>query len=174
MIMQKDVVGGKWPSAIFAFAFGQGVNGTPGRTNEALAAVILELLATYPLPLFVQWEIGDALRDSETAVAYRAVPQDGYLSTRGVLAQYTEAWQEKFSVAAETAVFLIAHPDHRPRCWDLLLEAGFQPSIPTISIPWQQFGCDQFGYDPDSVQPWTRSRAAFLAYEASLCLKQDP
>lgn len=171
MIIQKDDVGGKRPFAIFAFAFGQGPNGTPGRTNEALAAHILELRALCPLPLFVQWEIGDALRGSETAVAYCAIPQEGYLSTRGVLAQFTKVWQEKFGVVANTAVFLIAHPDHRPRCRDLLLEAGFLPSIPTMSISWQKFGCDKFGYDPDSVQPWTRSRTAFLAYEASLRLK---
>ncbi|MCP4418425.1 MAG: hypothetical protein GY805_17540, partial [Chloroflexi bacterium] len=137
------------------------------------AAHISSLLADYPLPLFVQWEIGDVLRGWNTAVSHRAIPQNEYLSTRGVLAQFKDAWQEKYGAVDETAVILIAHPDHQPRCRELLLEAGFQPLIPAASIPWEQFGCDKFGYDPDSVQPWTRNRAAFLAYELSIRMKRD-
>lgn len=155
---------------IFAFAFGQGEDGTPGRTNEALAAQITNLLPVYPLPVFAQWEIDDALQKRGTAVTYRAVPQNGYLSTRGVLAQFRQAWQNLYGGGQDTAVILIAHPDHQTRCRELLQEVGFQLILPAVSIDWQQFGCDKFGYDPDSTQPWTRNRAAFLRYESSVRL----
>ena len=154
--------------AIFAFAFGQGPSGTPGRTNQALAAELLAVRETHPLRLFAQWEIVDALPDLDTAVAYTATPQKGYLSTRGVIEQFRAAWEMQFGEVMDTAVILIAHPDHQIRCRDLLQEAGFDPLIPVSSFPWEQFGCDAFGYDPASVQPWTRSRAAFVAYELSV------
>lgn len=69
---------------------------------------------------------------------------------------------------------LVGHPDHVHRCLYLCdalpgtrertvrLAGG---SLLPDAGEWAACGCDAFGYDPRSSQPWTRNRAVFLVRE---------
>ncbi len=162
--------------AIVAFAFGQGTNSTPGGTNHALAAVIKTTTAVHPVPVFAQWEIADALAELGVSVAETAVSHQNYLSTEGVWQQFLATFLQSYPHIQK--IILIAHPDHQYRCHSLIVQSNIEVLTPAIigSPPngWAAFGCDTYGYDLNSVQPWTRNRADFIQYELSIRIKHLP
>eukprot|EP00931_Biecheleriopsis_adriatica_P053746 TRINITY_DN31537_c0_g1_i1.p1 TRINITY_DN31537_c0_g1~~TRINITY_DN31537_c0_g1_i1.p1 ORF type:complete len:433 (-),score=68.60 TRINITY_DN31537_c0_g1_i1:3-1301(-) len=96
-----------------------------------------------------------------------------YLGTPDVVEQMTPHWCS--SETAPRSFLLVGHQDHVGRCIRLLdvphiagdgqqiLLAG--PKLMPSPAEWASCGCDAFGYDPASTQPWTRNRAMFLTRE---------
>ena len=162
--------------AVVAFSFGRGARGTPGRTNRALAALTRRICQFRRVPVFAQWEIADVLVGLGEAVAYTAVPTTTYLSTKGVWAQFQHAWAQQNRTF--NTIILVAHPDHQYRCYTLLSQAGYTVLVSEVDkfLPegWVAYGCDPHGYDPNSIQPWTRNRRAFIRYEIGVRLKNEP
>ncbi len=160
-------------NAIVAFSFGQGAGNTPGGTNRALAAIIKAITDIHPIPVFAQWEIADALAELGVEVEETAVPQQGYLSTRGVWQQISTKFIHPYPNIQN--IILIAHPDHQYRCRHIIKESGFNTKTPTIiNYPpngWAHYGCDPHGYNPSSTQPWTQNRPAFIKYELAIRFK---
>ena len=155
---------------VCAFSFGLGLEMTTGRTNLALASFIRSIKSNYELPIFAQWEIADALLDLGIEVDFRATPKNTYLSTIGVRDQFCEELRRRNIPFGGTNVVLIAHPDHRFRCMKHIEASGLSTIIPNdddfgLATFWEQYGCDQYGYDSESAQNWTRSREAFVRYE---------
>ena len=156
----------------FAFGFGPALEGVqhptgqydpllyhPGKTNEALADVIGPY-AEKGLPVFAQWEVAEALRARQKAELCHCVarPDKEYLGTSGVVRQFLSEGLGKYK-----AVILVAHRHHAFRCQRIAAkvfaaEEGTAdiriliPSLPDV-------------YDPDSVQPWTRSLEDWVRYE---------
>jgi len=141
---------------IIALSFGQGANGKPGLSNEALAEVVVELDDKYGLPIVAQWEIADCIPErmkNEKDLVVRKHRQEGqYLDTYEVLAQAKEHC-DKFGFKK---AIVVAHPDHAPRCTAVAVKLGFDVTIAnTANVP----------YDPESTQEWTRSKEVFVPRE---------
>lgn len=157
----KDIKGDNMESIegkkmILALSFGQGINGTPGKSNEALAEIVKNLRERTGLLLCLQWEIADCLRsivDEPRDLVVRDHREKGkYLDTYEVIAQ---AWEFAKQRDIREAI-IVAHPDHAPRCAGVAAKLGFDVVIAnTASVP----------YDPESTQEWTRSREIFLERE---------
>ncbi|MFQ5875448.1 MAG: hypothetical protein ACE5JL_16860, partial [Dehalococcoidia bacterium] len=140
---------------------------TPGGTNQALASVIENVLRRHRVRVFAQWEIADALRAKGMAEDFRAVPQEGYLSTQGVWDQFRKEF-DRLGMGIRKSI-LVAHPEHMFRCQWLIGMDNIGVLIPNEAFGpcggWSEFGCDVYGYDPKSVQPWTTSRGEFVGHE---------
>mmetsp|Transcript_7427 Transcript_7427/g.8568 ORF Transcript_7427/g.8568 Transcript_7427/m.8568 type:complete len:314 (+) Transcript_7427:257-1198(+) len=156
-------------TAVLAFAFGQGMDDTPGGTNEGLAWGIHQLLERYkaealeaPLVL-AQVEVSDALQQLYNIHAnFTARPNGTYLTTYGVMDQFSN----QLAPNHITQVVVVAHKDHAIRCAKTAEHFNYTVlGTFTSRIPWTQFGCDSNGYDPKSTQAWTRDRAHYLMHE---------
>jgi hypothetical protein len=156
----KDINGdnmeGASKKAIFALSFGQGANGTPGKSNKALAEVVKKLHEESSLPMLLQWEIADCvsglIKEGRDLVVRKHRAEGKYLDTREVIAQ---AW-EFAKKRGIKKVIVVAHPDHAPRCAAVAAKIGFDVEIAnTLEIP----------YDPESTQDWTRSAVVFKPRE---------
>ena len=146
--------------SIFAFTFGNRMlpngNREPGPVNEALAAVMVELHRATGAPVYAQWEIAAAAGDRIAAITAinpsrdeRAEPV--YLSTGGVVAAIK-------SMGAEGPVGVVAFADHLYRAVMTTRRFGFEAFAPEgIAMP--------VTYDPQSGQPWCRSRPAYLLHD---------
>lgn len=153
----KDINGdnmeGADKKAILALSFGQGADGTSGKSNEALAKVVKKLHEESDLPMFLQWEIADCITgliDKGRDLVVRKHRAEGkYLDTYEVIAQ---AWEFAKKRGIRRAV-IVAHPDHAFRCAAVAVKIGFDVEIAnTAKVP----------YDPDSAQEWTRNRKFFI------------
>jgi len=139
-------------AAILALAFGQGANGTPGKSNEALAAVVKKFHEENGFPMFLQWEIADCIskliKADRDLVVRKHRAEDKYLDTYEVIAQ---AWE--FAKRHDIKkVIVAAHPDHMKRCVMVAKKIGFiVEEADTLSVP----------YDEQSVQEWTRNKKFF-------------
>eukprot|EP00009_Paramoeba_aestuarina_P001699 CAMPEP_0201520714 /NCGR_PEP_ID=MMETSP0161_2-20130828/12207_1 /ASSEMBLY_ACC=CAM_ASM_000251 /TAXON_ID=180227 /ORGANISM="Neoparamoeba aestuarina, Strain SoJaBio B1-5/56/2" /LENGTH=334 /DNA_ID=CAMNT_0047919183 /DNA_START=261 /DNA_END=1265 /DNA_ORIENTATION=- len=161
----------------FSFAQGEVIDGTPspGGTNYALAWSIVQLLAEYEAAgrdrpqVMVQWEIAQVLWEEYGIVAdvNASIDAEGnYLSTYGVMEQLVAPLQE----AKIDTITLVAHPDHAVRCGKVVQNfnvtaVGTQLLRADGGIPWSTFGCDEYGYDKLSTQPWTTERVKYLMHE---------
>merc|ERR1712008_344120 len=101
-------------------------------------------------------------------VAFTAEPQPGgYITTQQVLEQIRD--QSPPPPVDERPVVILAHPHHAWRCSVMTTLAGYVGSVPdartSAGLQWQRFGCDDDGYDPESLQVHTRSFEAFYPYE---------
>lgn len=151
--------------AIFAFTFGNRMqpngNRSPGPVNAALADRTVELHRRTGAPVFAQWEIAEAIGPRlEPAKLVAINPgrdawgEPVYLSTTGVL----EAIARQTNAAALGPVGVIAFADHQSRCVSSARRLGFAAAAPEgIAMPRD--------YDPDSGQPWCRSRLAYLLHD---------
>lgn len=142
--------------AIMALSFGQGRNGAPGLSNEALAQVVAALDGKYNLPIVAQWEIADCipdrLNDPEDLIVRKHRQEGQYLDTYEVLMQAKEHC-DKYGLKK---VIVVAHPDHMPRCAAVAIKLGFEVAIAaTAGVP----------YDQESTQEWTRSAEVFIPRE---------
>lgn len=162
-------------AAIVAFAFGNriGVGGEvePGPVNHQLARLVGHLHARTGAPTLAQWEIAHSLTRS-TFTDARAmgsvhsiepvVEPDGtvrYLNTTGV-AQAAAERMRAHGLEPKAAVAVVAHIDHVNRCVAELERLGIRAGVPAEMV----LPAD---YDPESGQPWTRTRERYLAHEAT-------
>ncbi|MEZ5246934.1 MAG: hypothetical protein R2707_17710 [Acidimicrobiales bacterium] len=131
----------------------------PGPVNEALAHAAAAFVADHPVPVVAQWEVARVLHDLGITDAISVEPDqasDGsivYLSTAGVI-------DKGLRLAREAGVGIgfagvIGHADHARRCVLTATAAGLDAAVPDgIRLPPD--------YDPESGQPWTRSRVDFI------------
>ena len=131
----------------------------PGPVNEALAHAAASFVARRPVPIIAQWEVARVLDTLNVDGVVSVEPDhssDGsvvYLSTADVIAK-------GLRLAAEAGVDVgfagvVGHADHAPRAVLTAIAAGLDAAVPEgIRLP--------ADYDPESGQPWTRSREAFV------------
>lgn len=134
----------------------------PGPTNEELAREAAAFVARRPVPIIAQWEAARVLDELGVPGVISVEPDhdaDGsvvYLSTAGVL-------EKGIRMAAEAGVDvgragLLGHADHVIRCLLTATAVGMTAVVPeSVRLP--------IGYDPESGQEWTRSRASFVAVD---------
>ncbi len=131
----------------------------PGPTNEALAQAVAAFVADYPVPIFAQWEVARVLDglgvDSVTSIE-PDVAADGtitYLSTEGVARKGMRLAEEAGLAIGYAGV--IGFADHVVRCVMTARAVGLHAGVPGgVVLPSR--------YDPESGQPWTRSRQAYI------------
>ena len=142
-----------WSSAqaIIALSFGAGDR---CQSNQALADTVRSLLRHSFLPLLLQCEVADALPPgTDIALVVRKHRVSGAcLDTREVLEQVAE-----FTKNCDLKrVVIVAHPDHAWRVMRAAERLGFEVFVAdTQGVP----------YDPNSLQPWTRSKRQFVLRE---------
>ena len=146
--------------SIFAFTFGNRMlpngNRDPGPVNEALAEIAVGLHAATGAPIFAQWEVAAAIGTRAAAVTSIYPGRDAqaepvYLSTGGVV-------EEIARLGAEGPVGVVAFADHLYRAVATSRRFGFDAYGPEgVAMPTV--------YDPQSGQPWCRSRAAYLMHD---------
>lgn len=141
---------------IIGQSFGIDPNNKPGISNEFLANIVTQydrydaVLHHYPYTI-LQWEIADCVGFSDYIISESRI-QSIYLDTYEVLAQtwvvcQKEGWKK---------AIIVAHPDHVWRVAKTAEKLGFQVLIADTA------GCP---YNPQSTQPWTRNRPAFIGRE---------
>lgn len=149
-----------------AFGYQQVAGGTilPGPVNVQLANRTVEIYERLRCPIYAQWEIAAAVESrippqDITAIHPRVDPTTGlekYLSTYGVIAQIRDIVGDR---ACQGRFFLVCHRDHSVRSYRIAKKLGFASCCtpPPSFLP--------VDYDPDSAQPWTRSREAYLVHD---------
>lgn len=147
---------------VFAFGNRLGADGDlqPGPMNEALAKSVVRFVLKHPMPVYAQTEIATQLQAAGlhdiTSIDPVTAP-DGtvtYLSTAGVAEQV----MQKANAAGHDlgTVGVVGFADHAVRCVLTARKAGMtNAAVPKgVKLPTV--------YDPQSNQPWTRSRSAYL------------
>lgn len=132
----------------------------PGLVNRALAEICFALAQAAPSRIWGQWEVMYAFYELDpvwyesqrTHFRFQATWPDGsYLSTREVLRSVLWRPTDRMAIVAQAVhavrCFRIARHLYGPN--RVMMAPGTMPHL----------------YDPDSVQPWTRSEAAFLGRE---------
>lgn len=148
---------------ILAFSFGNRMrpsgNREPGPVNQALARIAAELWRSTGAPIVAQWEVAEALPPG-IPVTTIYPSRDGrgeplYLGT-----QQTAA--EMFRAAGTThPVLVVAFVDHMWRAVRAARHSSFDAYAPAgVIMPAQ--------YDPESGQPWCRTREAYLLHDLML------
>lgn len=158
--------------SIMAFTFGNRMhpngNRVPGPVNEQLADAAVALHGVAGAPIFAQWEVAEAIGSRVAAADVMAIyaPQDAraepvYLGTGGVVAQIAQLRDP----AGFGAVGVIAFADHMARCVQTARRFGFLAAAPAgLVMPSE--------YDPQSGQPWCRSRLAYLLHDIMLRISE--
>lgn len=172
-ILHEDVLSWRAPEidparvdTIIAFTFGNRMlpngNRMPGPVNEALAEVAIRIHAHRGAPIYAQWEVADAIgtrvaRDKVTAIYpgrdERMEPV--YLSTSGVVDSIASMHEDVRSLGV---VGVVGFADHLWRCVMTVRQLGLEAYAPAgHAMP--------SAYDPQSGQPWCRSRLAYLMHD---------
>ncbi|MCB1284342.1 MAG: hypothetical protein KDB20_08460 [Microthrixaceae bacterium] len=147
---------------VFSFGYREAADGSviAGPPNEQLAAAAKEFATEHGVPIYAQFEVGDLLVNSgvERVTSIRPdVDENGqivYLSTKGVLDKALAAAAGDGVEIGTAGVLCFA--DHVGRCLMNVRSAGLDAGVPEgVALPSE--------YDPESAQPWTRTRAAYLA-----------
>ena len=150
-------------TSIIAYAFGNRIlpngNRFPGPMNEALADLVIQVHKETNAPVYVQWEIAEAIGDriaSEKLTVINPVLDAQanvvYLSTAGVASAIIKCVGDPQELGK---VAVIAFNDHLYRCIQISRAAGMDAHAPEgYSMP--------NNYDPHSGQPWTRNRLTYL------------
>lgn len=152
-------------SAVFGFAFGYGMrswtqgrsptevsevvaNRIPGGNNAALANIAVSLYEQAHLPLYLQFEISDAIKDRAP------VECDSSRKDQSTLAVANEFIRHALSKNAKVGtVVLLAHQHHYERCRIILEEKGIT-GLPAHTA--------YAGYDPLEAQPRVMSPEEFI------------
>ncbi len=147
---------------ILAFTFGNRMepsgNRTPGPVNAALAGVAAAVHRATGAPVHAQWEVAEALAGVPVVPIWpardaRAEPL--YLNTADTVAAFLRA------APAPGLVGIVAHRDHAMRCVMIARRMGLEAGVPAgFAMP--------VAYDPESGQPWCRSRLAYLMHDVAL------
>jgi hypothetical protein len=151
---------------IIGFTFGNRMapsgNRQPGPVNQALADLAVRLHAATGARVWAQWEVAEAIGARLGGAALEAVhpgrdaqAEPRFLSTAGVIEAVVSRGG---GAAALGTVAVVAVRDHAWRCVDLCRRHGLQAGVPEgFALPER--------YDPDSGQPWTRDRLAYLLHD---------
>ncbi|MCD6550393.1 YdcF family protein [bacterium] len=141
-------------NAIVALSFGSRDSKKPGLSNQEIADFVKKLYQSTSVPLILQREIAECLKETPKAkVIYEHRIKGKYLDTYEVLYQ-AKQFCDKFKWKN---ILLIAHPDHLPRARLTAKKLGFNVYIP-YELP-------SISYDKQSIKPWTRERWRFLLHE---------
>jgi len=156
----------KKSESILAFAFGNGIakngNQTPGKMNEQLADLTVDLYKKINKPVYAQWEIaqaiGDRIPESDLFPIYPSIDEGGnlvYLNTTGVA---LDAVKQAGGFEKMGKTLVVAFYEHSTRAVKTAKEAGLEAYAPEgYEMP--------SDYDKGSGQPWTRDRNTFILYE---------
>ena len=137
----------------------------PGTPNRNLATCYLRnfLDGSQGVPFIGQWEVGFALWEqlpcwyalhpSEVVLIWP--PRNGYLSTWGMLFEVREI-AEKRSLSKPC---ILAHPGHTPRAYFLARKIFGLSAVSFVPES------DNWYYDKQSVQWWTRGEWPWIGYE---------
>ena len=139
--------------AYFCQSFGPRENG-PGISNEFLAGIIAETYNKLPKTLIIQKDAAEAFPENikiDKVISAHRKPGK-YLDTYEVSRQCAEYCKEHNI----KKLLIFAHPDQIWRVARSIERFG----IKTVSVE-----LSSMPYDPESVQPWPRSRRAFLPRE---------
>lgn len=131
----------------------------PGPINALLADAVHAIRRVRPVRVYAQWEIAECLRSRHGMVDVVSISptrgDDGrtiYLSTDGVAKAVVA---HAGSAAALGRVAVVGHRDHVKRCILVSRDNGMDAAaVRQVRLPVQ--------YDPQSAQPWTRKRDAYL------------
>lgn len=134
----------------------------PGPINELLADAADALHQQSHAPIFAQWEIAHFLQTKyhvDVIAIEPVIAADGtitYLSTDGVAEAVVKHASGKPSTLGTVGV--IAHRDHAKRCVLTSRARGMEACVAAgLHLP--------VTYDPQSGQPWTRSRDLYLIHD---------
>lgn len=144
--------------AIVVFDFGAGRMGTPGRSNEGLADVVQRLPR---LPVLAQTEAARVLtRRGRLVLDIQSEARDlfaldkyAYVDTGHAAAAAARFARD----AGWTTLAVVAHPGHAARCAATCAAHGLGVVIPDEIA--------DVSFDRESIQWWTRSRAAWMLRE---------
>jgi hypothetical protein len=154
---------------ILAFTFGNRMqpngNRTPGPVNEAIAAVAVRLAHATGAIIYAQWEVaaavGGAVSPDRLVAIYpdrddRAEPR--YLNTSDTI-------RRMLTIAGDPALLgtvgIVGFRDHVWRCVANARALGLDAYAPA--------GYDMpADYDPQSGQPWCRTRLAYLMHDIAI------
>ncbi|AXB76254.1 hypothetical protein [Novosphingobium sp. P6W] len=131
----------------------------PGPVNAMLADAVHAIAKVRPVRVYAQWEIAQVLAGKygmkDVVPIHPAKGPGGktiYLSTDGV-AKAVVAHAGSAQALGKVAV--VGHRDHVKRCVLVSRENGMAAAVAReVPLPVQ--------YDPQSAQPWTRRRDAYL------------
>jgi hypothetical protein len=133
-----DVARIESPLAIFGFSCGyrqrfwqsnEVANRLPGKKNRALAKAIMDTLEFVNIPVYVQFEICDALEENhEYKPKYSAPVED--MGTKQAIDRFLKSigWENMGS----RNVVVIAHRHHVGRCLLLLKDRGLTGYVPSL------------------------------------------
>jgi len=156
-------------ATILGFTFGNRMlangNRLPGPVNQALADVAVRLQAQSGARIIAQWEVAEAIGARVPAALVTAIhparderAEPRYLSTSGVIEQIV---RQAGNPATLGAVGIVAFADHARRCTDTARRFGLDAYVPAgYALPRD--------YDPQSGQPWCRSRLAYLMHDLAI------
>ncbi|MFO1158769.1 MAG: hypothetical protein U1E60_08015 [Reyranellaceae bacterium] len=154
---------------IIAFTFGNRMsangNRSPGPVNEAIARAAAEVQRSSDSVVYAQWEVAEAL--APILPGARIVPihpdrdaraEPVYLGTQAVIRRILE---HNGGPAALGTVGIVAFRDHLRRCVSTARALGLDAHAPAgVTMP--------EAYDPQSGQPWCRSRIAYLLHDLAV------
>jgi hypothetical protein len=131
----------------------------PGPVNALLADAVHAIARARAVRIYVQWEIAQVLTQKhgmkDVVSIHPTKGPDGktiYLSTDGVA---KAAVAHAGSAQALGKVAVVGHRDHVKRCVIVSRDNGMSAAVAReLPLPVQ--------YDPQSAQPWTRRRDAYL------------
>lgn len=134
-----------------------------GVPNKEFGQLVEFLCWTFGGPLFLQWEV--ALEVNQEAWGNRVValwpPASGYYSTEQVLRDAVAGMEQRGC----TSPILVAHDYQIARAALQLKKLLGRPPILVSSCHGKQSSVGTRAFEPDSVQPWTRSLASWLPRE---------
>ncbi len=158
--------GNMWDAAeVIGFSFGLKLDSTgqlagPGAVNEALAGYIVRNEELRYKNMHLQEEIANAVLGLDRSLAHRVnvlptmkAPGNTYSSPELVDAVAPDLRERHVDTLG-----VLAFRHHLPRANAHVQKAGFETAVPELR--------DVGDFDPNSAQPWTRSRGAWIRREA--------
>lgn len=134
----------------------------PGPSNEALAMYMKHYIEHDKLEAMAQWEVAAATYMTDPDWYHRYSAAIHVLWPRGKFYPTYDVKEDSVAALSERGLYIpveLAHPAMLPRAEAIIKQQGVIADLPeqTLTIP----------YDPDSTQPWVRSRREFLLREAA-------
>ena len=154
---------------ILAFTFGNRMapngNRSPGPVNEDIARVAALVQRRCGAVVYAQWEVAEALAPILPGAPVVPIHPDRDARAEpvylGTLAVIRRVLAQGRSAAALGTVGIVAFRDHLRRCVRTARMLGLDAHCPAgVAMPEV--------YDPQSGQPWCRSRLAYLLHDVAI------
>jgi hypothetical protein len=154
---------------ILAFTFGNRMapngNRSPGPVNEDIARVAALVQRRCGAVVYAQWEVAEALAPILPGAAVVPIHPDRDARAEpiylGTLAVIHRVLAQAGGAAALGTVGIVAFRDHLRRCVRTARALGLDAHAPAgVAMPEL--------YDPQSGQPWCRSRLAYLLHDVAV------